>query len=337
MPPPPKPGRRSPRPLGARRKQGSPRQSRPDARVSELSVVQSWVDTIGEALASPGLKTLDRNRKFAGCMTEESSTWLAHHQAASKKRLERRCARLVRLRQLPVKPLQGESKVGQQEPIELLLESSRDRQSFRQPPRTPEGAVPQVVLLELEGLVAERYQRSFWDANDAQTFGVNLDELKAHLKHLARRFIICALCSSSRKNAGELLAKLAERSVEFDAAYLLPSRANRRPGSPAISRAALLQICAGLGVEEDAILQRVCYFARTVWLNNATIYLCRAIAGVMLVGVLELEHEEIERRDGLRLLASPSRLRPHFRILLPLGCLSIMVPHPRCEIPAILE
>jgi len=52
---------------------------------------------------------------------------------------------------------------------------------------------------------------------------------------------------------------------------------------------------------------------------------------MLLLGALELENEEIERRHGSRLLGSPSKPRPHFRLLLPLGCVSMMVPHPRLQ------
>ena len=117
----------------------------------------TWVATIGEALTSPGKKTLKRNKKL-GCLTpggqhmsEESAVWLAHHQELSRQRLERRCARLVRLRQLPAPgKLSARGTAAptprEQQPLERLCGGE---QQTRHPPLAPHDSAPQVLVLEV--------------------------------------------------------------------------------------------------------------------------------------------------------------------------------------------
>ena len=44
----------------------------------------------------------------------------------------------------------------------------------------------------------------------------------------------------------------------------------------------------------------------------------------------QLEHDEIESREGDRILGSPSKPRPHVRLFLPRGC-TLLLPHPRLQ------
>ena len=232
------------------------------------AVVGDWARTIGEAISSPGLKTLKRNKKLGlltpggNHLSEESACWLAHHQELSQQRLERRCARLVRLRQLPAPGAQSHSAraapaAPRETPLVCLCGNASN--AVRRPPLAPRGAPSQVLLLELEGLLADRYPRSFWKGDSATSFGRS--GLAAALQLMSRRFLLCALCRSSRRDANELLTQLAERSVAFDGAYLIPPAGGRgscrSASSPSLDDAAVSQLCAGLGVPPEAASRRL--------------------------------------------------------------------------------
>ena len=161
---------------------------------------------------------------------------------------------------------------------------------------------------QLEGLLAERYSRSFWEQGGETSFGRS--GLVPTLLRLSRRFVLCALCRSSRRHAAEIVAKLGERSVHFDAVFLIPpSAGGGRQSVACLDELALQQLCSTLGCALADVSRRL-----------------------LLVAALELEHEEVERREGARLLGSPSKPRPHLRVLLPSGCASVLVPHPRCAL-----
>ena len=177
----------------------------------------SWSNVFGEALASPEKKTLARNHKLGsltpgGHLSEESATWLAHHQEVSQLRLERRCSRLVRLRQLP-------SPRALSEPGLLVrLSGPPGANALRSPPHA--NVQPQLVVFELE-LLLDTFSTSFWNANPTKEYHCRPGVVSG-LRFLARQFLLCALCRSRRRDACALLAMLRDRGISFDSAYLVP-------------------------------------------------------------------------------------------------------------------
>ena len=269
----------------------------PDEAQIKSCTTSTWSNVFGEALSSPGCKTFRRNQKLGsltpgGRLSEESSAWLAHHQERSHHQLERRCARLVRLRQLPPhSALQAAEKLRQLHSFSATT------------PRAPPlaSSPPQLIAIELE-LLTESYSPSFWD--DAPPKALGRPGVIGGLRYLSQRFLLCALCRGSQRNAGALLAKLRDRGAVFDSAFLLPPK----PSEPCLPPSTLAQLGSAHGVAESDLPRRL-----------------------LLVTSLELEHDEIESRQGAHILVSPTKRRPHVRLLLPHGCTSLLVPHPRLQ------
>ena len=205
----------------------------------------------------------------------------------------------------------------------------------RQPPGVEVGQPPQILVLEMEGLLVERFRRSMWSGTPT-VYG--RPGVVSGLQQLRRRFLLCAICRSPCDVAERVLSELGSRGLRFDLAYAVPPSSSRHLASPCLTTAAKAQICSDTGTSPDAFRRRA-----------------------LLVVSLELEHAEIESRmleartshggepatamrdaaaplranaaaaRGSKLLCSPTKRRHHVRMLMH-DVPTILVPHPRLQV-----
>lgn len=159
----------------------------------------------------------------------------------------------------------------------------------------------QVLLLEMEGLLAEKYRPSLW--KKLTTSAVRPGVVDG-LRQLSRHFYLCALCHSAPAVSEELLGGFRARGCHFDAAFCTPSA---RGSAPALTPALISEMCDEIGIPPSELSQRA-----------------------LLVASLELEHDDVEQREGVGMLLSPEKRRSHVRVLVP-GIVSLLVPHPRLQ------
>ena len=268
--------------------------------LEDASPHTAWQEAIGEVL-SPSVSKKDRNRRlhaytpYGAHLERESLEWLERHQTGAVAKMERRQSKVV---QVPKTPREAASVA----PLERLETGSWG--AVRQPPRVAPGERPQVLLLQMEGLLAESFHRSLWtgDASLHARPGV-IPGLLA----LRKTYILCALCAAAPPAASRMLAELRRRGLRFDLAFSLPSSMAARGAAPCLGEAAALQLCNAIDASRADLGRRA-----------------------LLLSALELDTAEIEGRSGGELLCSPTKRRPHVKLLLP-GVPTLLVPHPRLQ------
>ena len=227
-------------------------------------------------------------------LERESLEWLERHQAGAVSQMERRQSKVV---QVPKTPREAASVA----PLERLETGSWG--AVRQPPRVAPGERPQVLLLQMEGLLAESFHRSLW-AGDASLHA--RPGVIPGLLALRKTYILCALCAAAPPDASRMLAELRRR--------------------PPLRPRLLAAILDG-GARRGAVPRRggsapaVQRSTRAAPTSAAARCSCRR---------LELDTTEIEGRSGGELLCSPTKRRPHVKLLLP-GVPTLLVPHPRLQ------
>ena len=263
--------------------------------LEDASPHTAWQEAIGEVL-SPSVSKKDRNRRlhaytpYGAHLERESLEWLERHQTGAVAKMERRQSKVV---QVPKTPREAASVA----PLERLETGSWG--AVRQPPRVAPGERPQVLLLQMEGLLAESFHRSLWtgDASLHARPGV-IPGLLA----LRKTYILCALCAAAPPAASRMLAELRRRGLRFDLAFSLPASMAARGAAPCLGEAAALQLCNAIDASRADLGRRA-----------------------LLLSALELDTAEIEGRSGGELLCSPTKRRPHVKLLLP-GVPTLLVP-----------
>ena len=128
--------------------------------LEDASPHTAWQEAIGEVL-SPSVSKKDRNRRlhaytpYGAHLERESLEWLERHQTGAVAKMERRQSKVS---QVPKTPRDRDA--SSVAPLERLETGSWG--AVRQPPRVAPGERPQVLLLQMEGLLAESFHRSLW-------------------------------------------------------------------------------------------------------------------------------------------------------------------------------
>ena len=184
--------------------------------LEDASPHTAWKEAIGEVL-SPSVSKKDRNRRlhaytpYGAHLERESLDWLERHQTGAVAKMERRQSKVV---QVPKTPREAASVA----PLERLETGSWG--AVRQPPRVAPGERPQVLLLQMEGLLAESFHRSLW-AGDASLHA--RPGVIPGLLALRKTYLLCALC------AGESPAGFTNFDPDADACLFYTSGTTGHP------------------------------------------------------------------------------------------------------------
>lgn len=152
------------------------------------------------------------------------------------------------------------------EPLIRLQTDLAPNAPARQPPLVPMGTPPQVLLLEMEGLLVERFRHSMWTGSPMVH---GRPGVVSGLHQLRRRFIICAFCRSPSDVAQRMLSELSARGLRFDLAYALPQSPQRRKASPCLSLGAQEQLYADTGTSGLKSFRRRALLVASLELDNA--------------------------------------------------------------------
>ena len=228
--------------------------------IDDCSPGTVWNQTFGEVL-SPSVRKrnarLHERTPSKSHLGEDSVAWLQRHQEAARMKLERRCARSI---------ARGTSPTKAPSAVPLIRLETGSWGAARQPPLVRNGRPPQLLLLEMEGLLVERFRRSMWSG--APTVH-GRPGVVSGLQQLRRSFLLVAICRSPADVSERVLAELTARGapppppprsfqrarahapplltpsppsgaagLRFDLAYALPPSSSRRKSSPCLSLAA---------------------------------------------------------------------------------------------------
>ena len=203
----------------------------------------TWERAVGECL-SPSVNRLGRNAPLDE--QSDGEEWLALHLASRKEIMKQQHEAQAAKSPTPLTP-RGRmptprgGRGGAASAAAPLLRLETGAQPSRRPPRLAAGERPQVVLLQMDGLVAESFHRSWWAKDEAVHARPGVVD---GLVRLRQRFLLCALCRSAPPAAEKTLLELRRRGLRFDLAYALPDEMRHdREAAPCLGAAAERQLC----------------------------------------------------------------------------------------------